>query len=532
MALFTIFPLAAAVKLFIAVHLLMMTLGTYLLARVLGLSIIASCVAAAAYQFSTHAIQRSSCCPVETEVLAWFPFALAGVALAVQISDRWLRAAAWGLAGLSLAQIMVAWTGQGAYYATLAVGGFIGYLTLCDPAVSTQPWHKRLSNLFIHGMSIGALAMGLAAAALLPRFEFREVSNLADGYPWDGVRGGWPTLERVIERLIGLSSYTTGAALLALALIGVVTGRRRYATPYFALLAILAAALAWRVQTPIHDFLDAFVPGFESMRQNRPERGLIVFFVPVAILAGIAIDHLPPLLARSRRSFMALVPAGLMTLLVIWLAPRSDLVGRQAALAMLVVAVILAAAVLLPLPPLRRAAPWLLTSVLLLELYAAATTAVHRDQRTGLVGSVDLNTYYDPAPAAEFLASLPDDQLFRYAGYDTDQANRRDDMLYRLVFLSESTSRIAVNNRAALIGLKDVQGGSLPMHIALYDDSHFWRQRDEAGLSRRQSIRCWNKLTDPGPAQRPLPDRACRRRTGEAGFAAPQPTHADGLSGR
>lgn len=469
-ALFTALPLASAVALLLALHLLMMGTGTYLLARVLRLSVPAAAVAAMAYQLSGHAVQRSSCCPAETEVLAWFPFALAGVALAARITDRWPRAAAWGLAGFSLAQILAAWTGQGAYYVTIAVAGFIAYLALFDPAAADRRWHERPREMLTHGIAVGALAAGLTAAALLPRVEYYRVSNLADGYPWDGIRGGWSSLASVAGHVIGRSSYAAGAALLTLALIGAVTGRRRHAAPAFVLLALLAATLSWRARTPLHDLLDAALPGFERMRQNRPERGLIVFFLPVAILAGIAIDCLPPLLARSRRALLALAPAGLMTLLVVWLEPRSDLVGQQAVLAIILVDLILVATVLLPLPTLRQVAPWLLTAVLLLDLFAADRAVLERDRLALRTGRVDLATFYDPQPAASFLMSVPGDEPFRFAGYDPAQAVLRDDVLYRHGFLSGATAQIIANNRAALVGLEDVEGSALPIHVALYDD--------------------------------------------------------------
>ena len=89
----------------------------------------------------------------------------------------------WGVAGLGLSQILAAWIGQGAYYATLVVGSFLVFRTCLAPHRPASTLGSRLKDLTLHGIGVAAFGFGLAAGGLLPRLEYNALSNLPGGYP-------------------------------------------------------------------------------------------------------------------------------------------------------------------------------------------------------------------------------------------------------------------------------------------------------------------------------------------------------------
>ncbi|MDQ4100296.1 MAG: phosphatase PAP2 family protein, partial [Chloroflexota bacterium] len=326
MVIFTLFPLKWAIQLFLAAHVLLVGLGAYTLGRVLGLGVVAAVVAAAAFQLNGWMTVRFTCCPAEFEVMGWLPIALLGVELAVR-NHSWLgRATGWGITSVAMSQILAAWLGQGGHYASLAVGGYIVYRTLLDPP-ALMTVHRRVTTLVVHSVAIGGLSLTFAAAALFPRLEFLAISSLADGYPWVGVRGGMPSLDQLTQRIMGRTSYYAGVATLALAGIGVLLGRRRHAAPFFALLALVAALLSLRALTPLHHLLHVTMPRFEDVSRNLPERSLMVFFLAVAMLAGIAVESLAARSARGIRWVVALAPVGLLALLTVARAAGNPYIG-------------------------------------------------------------------------------------------------------------------------------------------------------------------------------------------------------------
>ncbi len=112
------------------VHLLLAGLSTYALARELGNSIPGALLAAVAYEFGSLLHPQTTCCFLYVSVMSWLPLAFLGAELAIR-STRWLQHASWwGVLGLALSQILASWTGQGAYYALLALGGYVGYRAL------------------------------------------------------------------------------------------------------------------------------------------------------------------------------------------------------------------------------------------------------------------------------------------------------------------------------------------------------------------------------------------------------------------
>ena len=469
MVIFTLFPLKWAIQLFLAAHVLLVGLGAYTLGRVLGLGVVAAVVAAAAFQLSGWMTVRFTCCPAEFEVMGWLPIALLGVELTVR-NRSWLgRATGWSITSVAMSQILSAWLGQGGHYASLAVGGYIVYRTLLDPPALTTV-HRRVTALVVHSVAIGLLTLAFAAAALFPRLEFLAISSLADGYPWEGVRGGMPSLDQLAQRIMGRTSYYAGVATLALAAIGVLLGRRRHAAPFFALLALVAALLSLRALTPLHHLLHVTMPRFEDVSRNLPERSLMVFFLAVAMLAGIAVESLAARSARGIRWVVALVPVGLLALLTVARAAGNPYIGPWTLLPILAIGAIVLGASLPWLPGLRRAAPLLLLGVLLADLLTSGHVMIHESsQRLGIMRA-DLTTYDDPPPAATFLLSRARSEPLRFIGYDAGRRESEGRVLYRRQFHDPATAALLVNNRGAFHGLDDLQGTVNPIQVDRFTD--------------------------------------------------------------
>ena len=127
---FTVFPLATAAVAYQLFHVLLATLATYALARVLGLRRPGAALAAVAYGQSGLITAESACCFAFASVGAWLPVLLLGATLAIRAHGWSGRIRGWSLAALALSQILASWLGQGSYYALLVFGSFVAFRVL------------------------------------------------------------------------------------------------------------------------------------------------------------------------------------------------------------------------------------------------------------------------------------------------------------------------------------------------------------------------------------------------------------------
>jgi hypothetical protein len=302
MLLFSFLPLATAAKSYLFLHLLLAGLFAYALARVLGIKILGSLLAAVAYEFNGFLYLSNTCCFGHVPVVCWLPLVILGAELAIRSSGRLERVLWWGVSGLALSQILASWIGQGSYYALLVLGGYVAYRTLISPpgkvpvglAQRLGVSHERLGGPFLgaprsdfrleslrrfsrslsenlrkaapgvgvrllrcvlHGGAILVFGFGLAAAGVIPRLEYSALSNLAGGYPGAETgagaeqAGGWSVSDWGLLLEPGYYWYA-GMAVLALALLGPLLARWRFAVPYFARpLALCARPLRTRAYT-------------------------------------------------------------------------------------------------------------------------------------------------------------------------------------------------------------------------------------------------------------------------------------------
>src|ERR687884_761370 len=177
MVLFSLLPLVAAVKSFMFLHLLLAGLSTYALARALGIGIPGAFLAAIAYEYSGLFYLDNACCFQYTGVMAWLPLAILGAEMAIRSPSWLLRGAWWGISGLAISQTLAAWFGQGAYYALLAVGGYIAYRTLLCSAGEIRGVRGRLGELILHGVGVMVFGLAMGAFGVLPRLEYNALSN-------------------------------------------------------------------------------------------------------------------------------------------------------------------------------------------------------------------------------------------------------------------------------------------------------------------------------------------------------------------
>lgn len=468
MLVFGLLPLPLAVPGFLWLHIAIAGSGVYLLARALGMPVLAAVVAATAYQLTGPVYGRSVCCPAAMEVAVWTPWVLAGAELAMRRGSPRSRLAAWVVAGFALSQALAAWLGQGSYYVLLALLSFIAYRTLVAPA-EKLPFRSRVRAAVMHGVAIPVIGFGLGAAGMLPRLDYVARSNLAGGEyagasSWAAKISG-VTSDSVFDRLLVPTLYYPGTATLALALAGLFLARGRFSAPYFGFLGLTAVVLASPGRTPLHRLLFAVLPRFEELHQHWPERVSLVAYVAPALLAGASVAVLLDQAKRAWWRTPALV-VPVVIALVLWTSGAG--VTTETFLAAGVAVALLLALLIAQTPPLRRAIPLLLVVVIAADLLMASRMTASQAPYGGF-HRVDIGDYYASTGAGAVLDDRAGSAPFRSFGYDPNLRAIQDGqtVLYRLDFDDPATQALNVNNRAMLLGLYDVQGYN-PVQVQRY----------------------------------------------------------------
>lgn len=416
----TLFPLPTAAVIYQLFHVLLATLATYALARILGLRRAGAALAAVAYGQGGLITAESACCFAFASVGAWLPVLLLGGALAIRAQVWPGRFRGWSLAALALSQIVASWLGQGSYYALLAFGSFVAFQVVTRPSdadprrrVGWRGWIWSAGwPLVLHLVVPSLFGIGLAAAGLLPRIELNLLSSLAGGYAAEDQQvGGWTIWEW--GQFVQPGYWYAGIIVVALALAGLWLARRARLVWYLVILG--ATILVFALPTsPLLLAVYRMLPGFSSVHLHLPDRIVTVFMLVPALLAGLALDAIVQ--RHPRRPVIAL--------LVIGLVFADQRVARE----------------------------WMIAG------YASAGS-VHQ------LDSVDLAAYYAPTPTASFLQErLRLEGPFRFLGYGPDPAG----LAYTQRFSDPSVLRLGVNNRGVTDRLFDVQGYDA-VHLARFD---------------------------------------------------------------
>lgn len=459
MGFFAVLPVALAAKAIMVFHLFLAGVGAYALARALGMPVSAALLSGVAYEFTGYLYDRNTCC-FAYMVAAWLPFPVLFVELAMRSRGRTEKILWLALAGFAVSQILAIWLGQGSYYALLVLGGYLAYRALIAPANPAAGLRVRMAALTLHGVAVLVFGLGLAAAGLLPRFEYNAVSNLPGGYPATPAYrfGDWST--RDWAELLRRTNMYAGGATLALASLSPFVTRLRYGTPYWTTLALGSLVLTTQGPTPLHWVLYHALPGFARMHPRHPEaRVIMVFYLCAAILAGATWSSL-----RLRRRSIALVaPLPALIVLALWL--QGVPVPLPTAIAATLASVLVVAYRLSPRRHALAAALILLVFVDLLD-NARSFAALRADFDSAFaLRTVDVEAYYEPTKAGRFLLSRSGKEPFRVFGYDVRLNNRQPPG--RPYWDDPLEAELVLNNRAMALGLQNIQG-YFPAHLARY----------------------------------------------------------------
>ncbi len=383
-----------------------------------------------------------------------------------------------------------------------SIGGGVGEGTAPRPPYSKKPVRFKITlstgalpafsrvslcQLLVHGTAMLAIGLGLSAAGLLPRLEFNSVSNASGGeYSTNiGAIIGGSSSESVINRLFQPSLYYPGAAVLALAVVGLLLARGRFGSPFWLVTAIGAIVLTIPAVTPLH-WLLYLLPQFRTLHEHWPERVILVAFPGLALLAGAGAQVL---VDAARAPTNVVLRAAAVLLPGVIMAGFGLLGGSVSGIAIVAVTLVaLVAATLLfrerpPWPSSRSTnhgrrqdlwMRWLPASLLVVVVadVMLMTQALAGQAPFGGFHRRDLDAYYAPSGAAAFLQQQAESEgPFRFAGYDSSLGvvENGQSVLYRYQFPDPITQELVVNNRATILGLEDIQGYN-PLQIHGYVD--------------------------------------------------------------
>lgn len=465
MFLFTFLPAAVGAKGYLFLHLFLAATGAYALGRVLGMNRPGSLLAAIGYGYNSFIYERDVCCFTYTGVMTWLPFAILAADLALGSRSLPSRVAWCAVSGLAISQMLGMWLGQGAYYGLLAVGSYLLFRALFSPPSHFRDIRISILALLLTGAIIVLFAFGVAAAGILPRLQFNELSILSGGYQGtqQAVTSGWKAVDwrHLVDRGARGNFYASGA-ILALAIIAPFAARARYRTIYWTLLALGTLVLSLQQVTPLHWLLYRVLPGFASLHPHDPERIMMLFYLAVSMMAGASLSSL--MRFGPRAVYLAIIPS----------VPLIAILGYEGYLTHSSVPILPTASLLLALVAIvyvvahsafhqNRRVRSILTSVMVFavffDLLAAGEDVLaigpgHEQQ-------VNFDQYYSAGTVARFLRLQPG--VFRFFGYDTALQTRdiqapHQPVLYRYQFASPEAQSLIVNNRATVLGLQDIQG--------------------------------------------------------------------------
>lgn len=413
---FALLSLGRSVHVFLVVQVLLVATGTYILARALLLSVAGAVAAAVTVTFSGFVVQRNVCCVAFVSVSAWVPWLLLGIDRALATTGP-RRVGAWALAGVALSQVAGGWPGQGTLYAVLLAGTWFAVRALS----AGGPWRDRVRVLAVTGTGLAVAGAGLSAAVVWPRLQINPSTNLAGGYPGQGLdnwHGGWWPSDW--GALVEPGIWHVGLVPLVLAVLAVVLGRRDRLTWLLAGIVVGALVLALPARTPLNVPLLA-LPGLDRVLTHAPQRALLVAYPAVALLVGLAVTRL---------------------------AQR----GRTMRVLAVVAAVVLAS-----------------------ELAWANTVEIGRALDAGrnpeLLRRIDPDTFYAPSGAGRFLQRQRDrGEIGRYAAFTP--VPRPDGTVvsasYFYFWQYPSVQWLEAHNESMVLGLEHVQGYN-PVHLARFD---------------------------------------------------------------
>lgn len=259
-------------------------------------------------------------------------------------------------------------------------------LLLVGLAARAGSWHDAL-RLGLRLAVAALLALGLAAAQLLPSIEFTGLSVRADvSYAY--VSGGFPLrdtwqllLPRVFTWYSPLYVGVPALALVAAAALGLRTQRGTRtgvgaATLFFMALALLALLLAYGDNAFLYPVFYRFAPGWDWFRGQ--ERAAYLVALALSVLAGMGAAALPDMHRITRRRLAAVFGACMIAATyafgLLWQLPAATVLSNAAFLgvALLTMVAAVCVALLLWLPGWSSRRALLLYALTLATLFAGS----------------------------------------------------------------------------------------------------------------------------------------------------------------
>lgn len=494
---FSLAQVTTGIKLYILIQLLVGGLSTYVLARVLGLGVLAATVTATLFEFGPFLYTQTDCCTVGAQTNTWIPVCWLGVELAFRAKDWRTRIAAMSLAGVGISQLCAAWLGQGMYDALLLVGGWVVWRGLLFGPGEELPWAKRVLTTAVVGFGSFGSGFALAAAGLLPRLAFNAASTNPGG-TYEGLAGATDAPFTPFHWLVQVlfeDKYTRqgsnlGGVAAVLGILAVLLVGRRYGASYFATVTALIFLLSLGTQPFL--WLFDLLPLFQGMHIHSPGRITWIMQPGIAMLAGIGFQGVLDRRGRSTLMPLAFIPLVVVGAAGTWLASGEVWVGWSlytAALATTVVVV-----VILALPKQGgwqgisgdRIVQGLSCLVVVMAFWFPAGRNIvyaqmdwQKNETAQLMWSRDPVTQAaiarnlartDPGTGAAFLQQQQATQpLFRYVGYGGRGFEDKGQFTYPDRRLDPEIMAIMTNGRPFRLGLDQTQGYN-PLQLKAYAD--------------------------------------------------------------
>ena len=298
---FAIFEPITAIKVRLAIHLLLAAFGTYALARLYGYRPIAAFTAGTLMAFGPLVYQVTFCCNVREQVLPWVPLVLIGAEIAIRPGIRARRIAGVTIGGFAYSQMLAGWLGQGTLNAGLLIGAYCVYraLTLNSAA---EPGHRVLSiarRITVGGglaAAIGCFGAALNAVALLPRLAVNAETTIGAGN-YDELVGytvGAHSLRGLAETLFysefQFRVMTIPAIGMLLLLLALTIVPRAHPVPFFAGMTLVTLMLVMNGQ-PFY-WLFSLIPRWKELHDHFPPQVTATLMIGPCMLAAAATDAL------------------------------------------------------------------------------------------------------------------------------------------------------------------------------------------------------------------------------------------------
>ncbi|MBN1936432.1 MAG: YfhO family protein [Anaerolineae bacterium] len=311
-------PVPYALGLSLALHAALAAAGMFALSREMGLSRLASLIAALSLAFSGYMVARGSFL-TEIGALAWLPL----LWLLARCTVRRPDALNVALLALVIAVQFLAGHAQTWFYSMLSLGP-VALWEMWKAQIANRKWRMAGRDLLIPLCCLLlAVVWGvmLTGAQFLPTVELGRLAERANRADWERFSlqySFWPW--RVLTLFApdffgtpaggdfwGYATYWEDAGYIGLlpillAFWAVLAWLRRrknadkistvHETPFWAALALIALLLAMGKNMPLYMLLYRYVPGFNSFQA--PARLLCIYTPALALLAGLGLDALRP----------------------------------------------------------------------------------------------------------------------------------------------------------------------------------------------------------------------------------------------